>query len=578
MLNKNDKNIEWFAKAKLGLFIHWGLYSATDGYWNGKETPGIVEWIASKEHIPTAEYEKLADKMTCENFAPKKWAELAKKAGMKYCVFTAKHHEGFAMYDTKYDDYSIVKKSPYGKDIAKEITEAVRKEGIVPCFYYSQAIDFHERNAMGNTWDNPIDEEDRDFQSYIDGKCKFQLKELLTNYGDIGLIWMDVPKGMTEEIASDLKQYVKDIQPHCLVSGRIGGTADMGDYGCLGDNQIPAAKSEYIWETASTMNDTWGYKKDDHNFKSPKEIIELLCSVVSKGANLLLNIGPDKMGNIPPESMEILNELAEWMRMNSEAIYDTQASPFESDFSFGGVTVKKNNMYLFIKEKIEEISICGLENEILSAEVLGGKKVEFSKGKYLNIDLKDVEFNKYMTVVKLVLDDEPKIKSGIFAQEKGRVLLNCSACRIINNENANNAVNNQNLSEEEKHNLMQASEIAVTAAGVIENWFDESCRAVWEFETEEPGEYEVIIYTLTQKYQPWVGGHEVEVKCNGEISAVLSEDKIPDGANRKYFSETGSVLGTVRLDKKNTLEIGAKKINRDDPAGLSVSRIELNKI
>lgn len=578
MLNKNDKKIEWFKNAKLGLFIHWGLYAATEGYWNGKETPGIVEWIALKERIPTDEYEKLAKKMTCENFAPEKWAALAKRAGMRYCVFTAKHHEGFAMYDTKYDDYNIVKRSPYQKDIAKEITQAMRNEEIVPCFYYSQAIDFHEKNAMGNTWDNPIPEKEREFQSYINGKCKLQLKELLTNYGDIGLIWMDVPNGMTEGIASDLKAYIKGIQPKCLISGRIGGTHDMGDYGCLGDNQIPSAKSDYVWETASTMNDTWGYKRDDHNFKTPKDIIELLCDVVSKGANLLLNIGPDMKGNIPPESIYILNELADWMSVNSEAIHDTKETPFETDFSFGSATTKDNAIYLFVKNKIDEITVCGIKNKILSAEILGGAKLDFTQEGYLKIDLKGTVFNKYVTVVKLILDNKPEIKRGVFGQESGYILLSCLQCEIIKGKAKKNINSNQKLSEEEKHNMMSTDEIVVSSAGILENWFDESHKAVWEFEAAEPGEYEVVIYTITQKYKPWVGGHKVAVECNGKISSILCENKIPTGANRKYFSETGSVIGRILLNKMNRLELTAEKINHEDPAGLSISRIELIRV
>ena len=181
MLDREDPKIKWFQEARFGLFIHWGLYSATEGYWNGKETAGIGEWIASREKIPQAEYEQFAEKLTCDKFDPVMWAKLAKNSGMRYCVFTAKHHEGFAMYDTSYDDYSIVKRSPYGKDATMQVVKAMREEGIVPCLYYSQALDFHEENAMGNTWDYTVPEENRDMWSYINGKCKHQLTELLTN-------------------------------------------------------------------------------------------------------------------------------------------------------------------------------------------------------------------------------------------------------------------------------------------------------------------------------------------------------------------------------------------------------------
>ena len=264
MFNVSDNKIKWFKDARFGLFIHWGLYSATEGYWNGIETEGICEWIASREKIPNVEYEKFAERLTCEKFEPKKWARLAKSAGMKYCVFTAKHHEGFAMYDTSYDDYSIVKRSPYGADVTKQIVDAMKEEGIIPCLYYSHALDFHEPNAMGNTWDYTELEDKREFQKYLDNKCKYQLSELLTNYGDIGMLWLDVPKGITEEMALDIKSYIEGINPHCLVSGRLAYDHSLADFGCLGDNQMPAAKpTGGCWETAATMSRSWGYKRDD---------------------------------------------------------------------------------------------------------------------------------------------------------------------------------------------------------------------------------------------------------------------------------------------------------------------------
>lgn len=580
MLKYEDEKIKWFKEARFGLFIHWGLYSATEGYWNGKETPGIGEWIAAKEEIPTDEYEKLAEKMTCEKFDAGEWARLAKAAGMRYCVFTAKHHDGFAMYDTSYNDYSIVKRSPYGKDIAKELTEAMRAEEIKPCFYYSHAIDFHDKNAMGNYWDNPVPEEKRDFLSYINGKCKYQLKELLTNYGDIGLIWMDVPKGITEEIALDLKAYVKKYQPDCLISGRIGGTTDMGDYGCLGDNQIPAGKLEGCWETASTMNDTWGYKRDDKNFKSPKEIIELLCGLVSKGTNLLLNIGPKANGEIPGESVHILKELAKWYKINGEAVNGTEASPFECDFTFGGASQKGNNIYLYVYDKINEINIYGIKNKVKSIKVMGGNKLKYIYDEKLYIKTDNIRFSEYITVIKIELDDKPKIKKGIYQQEQD-IILTASVCKTVSagSLQSANELTGDAAVVAENFNLASENKMSVTVAGVVENWFSETNYIQWDFEAIEEGEYEVYLYTLTQKYQNWVGGHKVHIECNGKTDVKsLEADKSSRGANKKYFDETGSVLGKIKLKPgQNTLKLIADEINTLDTAGLCVSKIILIK-
>lgn len=582
MLDANDKKIEWFKKARFGLFIHWGLYAATEGYWNGKETPGIGEWIAAKEKIALDDYEKLAEKMTCEKFDAKYIATLAKNAGMKYCVFTSKHHEGFAMYDTSYDDYSIVKRSPCGRDIVKEVTEAMRAEGIVPCLYYSQALDFHEKDAMGNTWDFDTPEEERDIDAYLNGKCKYQLKELLTKYGDIGLVWMDVPNRMTDERTNDLKAYVKSLQPDCLISGRIGCTPNMGDFGCLGDNQIPSGKLEGCWETASTMNDTWGYKRDDKNFKSPKEIIELLCALMSKGTNLLLNIGPKANGEIPSESVHILKELAQWYAVNKEAVDGTDASPFECDFTFGGASRKNNAIYLYIYDPTEKIDICGIKNKIKNVQILGGRNLDFQSGKILSFEMNKSDFGKYVTVVKIETDGEPEVKKGVYSQENRVVVLPASVCRIVNSDFTENVKTCETdvAADAEKYNLAANDGMSVSVAGVVEKWFSNRNYIEWTFETDESGEYEAVLYTMTQKYKPWMGGHTVSVVCEGEEypTVVLKPDVHSKGANKKYFSETGSVVGKIKLQKGiNNIKLLAKNINPEDAAGLSVSKLVLIK-
>jgi len=575
----DKEKTRWFKEARFGLFIHWGLYSATEGYWNGRETIGIGEWIASRERIPKAEYEKYANKMTCEKFDPAKWARLAKNAGMRYCVFTAKHHDGFAMYDTSYDDYSIVERSPYGKDVAAQVTDAMRAEGIMPCFYYSHALDFHDDNARGNTWDFSIPEEERDFQSYIDGKCKFQLKELLTGYGKLGLIWMDVPKGITDEIALELKDFVHKYQQDCLVSGRIHYTPGFGDFGCFGDNQIPVSKPVGCWETAATMNRTWGYKRDDHNFKSVKEIIELLCGCLAKGTNLLLNIGPKANGEIPEESVYILEELAEWYKINGEAVNGTDASPFDCDFSFGGASMRENVIYLYVYDRVDSVDIYGIENKVKEVTVLGGIPLPYIQGEILHIDMNEVVYSQYVTVLKLTLDGKVKVKKGICQVEKDTIILPPAAAQIIKrvDNEASCLLKGDAALEAENMNLAECDEFSISPAGVVKNWFSEKNSLQWQFDVIEKGEYKVFLYSITQKYEQWVGGHKVHVVCNGEgESKILTADKEASGANQKYYAETGSFVGTVHLNKgQNSLKLIADKINCEDPVGLSVTKLVL---
>lgn len=583
MLDREDPRIKWFQEARFGLFIHWGLYSATEGYWNGKETAGIGEWIASREKIPQAEYERFAEKLTCDKFEPAMWAKLAKNAGMRYCVFTAKHHEGFAMYDTSYDDYSIVKRSPYGKDATMQVVEAMREEGIVPCLYYSQALDFHEENAMGNTWDYTVPEENRDMWSYINGKCKHQLTELLTNYGELGMVWMDVPKGLTDDMALEIKSLIGEYQPECLISGRITYDNKLGDFGCFGDNQIPAGKPEFgCWETASTMNNTWGYKRDDHHFKSPKEIIELLCGLLAKGTNLLLNIGPKPNGEIPEESIYTLKEIADWYQVNGEAVNGTEGSPFDCDFSFGGASQRDNVIYLYVYDKIDSITIYGIENKVMDVTVLGGGALDYTQDGSLCIDMSDVAFGKYVTVVKVTLDGKPVVKKRNRQLEKGRVILSAASAEIVKkvDNGAAGLIEGDAALEAENVELMDNLGITISPAGIVKNWLSEQNSLKWEFENVEEGEYEVYLYTLTQKYKKWTGGHLVHIEC-GEVceSRFLTADRDSKGANQKYFGETGSFVGTVCLPAgKHNLKLIADMINLKDVVGLSVSRLELIRI
>ena len=350
------------------------------------------------------------------------------------------------------------------------------------------------------------------------------------------------------------------------------------------DNEAPYGRVSVCAETAATTNDSWGYKRGDKNFKTPKMIIELLCAVASKGANLLLNIGPKPNGEIPCEAVDILKSLGNWMQINSDAIYATEASPFISDFSFGWVTQKDKNLFLFLKDPVRKITIYGLENEVLSADSMAGDKVETNAAcGELSLSLSNVRFADDVTVIKLVLDGKPNVKNILFQQEQNYIMLPCCACQIKKNsgkeveaplfESAMDRVLGEywgNLNREMKVNIN----------GSVEWWKSEKDSVFWEFETREPGEYEVILYTATNKYQPWVGGHRVRVLCgNNEIAATLSADILPRGVNREYFSETGSILGRVRIAQKGkcSIELRADAINLNDPAGLYVTQMVLRR-
>lgn len=331
---QQDKRMAWWREARFGMFIHWGLYALPAGMWKGTCVSGIGEWIQQRARIPIKEYEQLAKEFNPVGFNAKEWVQVAKEAGMKWMVITAKHHDGFCLFDTKFTDYNIVKATPFKRDPMKELAEACWEEGIRLGFYYSQTLDWHHPNGMGNNWD--YDPAKQDFSRYLREYVKPQLRELLTNYGPVAYIWFDMGTP-TPELALELKHLVRGLQPDTLISGRIGvGTVirwlkghTIGDFMEVGDNEIPEQRIEGDWETPVTINDTFGYKSYDHNWKSAGNLVQKLVTIVSRGGNYLLNVGPTAEGIIPEPSVRSLKGVGRWLKVNGESIYGATASPID---------------------------------------------------------------------------------------------------------------------------------------------------------------------------------------------------------------------------------------------------------
>ncbi len=312
-------NKKWFKEAKFGMMIHWGLYSLPAGEWKGKRMPeDVAEWIMSKFRIPISEYEELCKAFNPIYFNAEEWVLLAKEAGMNYIVFTSKHHDGFAMYKSEADKYNIYDATPFRRDVLAELAAACKKHGMKLGLYYSQELDWHEKHGGGrnmssdtdkcswtNNWDFPDDKE-KDYSITFENKIIPQVKEILTNYGEISLIWFDCPMDIIPEHSRRLNELVKSLQPNCLINSRIGNGAH--DYVSFGDNEIPDTYYEGLCESACTLNDTWGYKSYDDNWKSAEKLIETKNHLNERGINYLLNVGPDYLGRIPAPSADILRE------------------------------------------------------------------------------------------------------------------------------------------------------------------------------------------------------------------------------------------------------------------------------
>jgi alpha-L-fucosidase len=340
-----EERIAWWREAKFGMFIHWGLYAVPAGEWKGATYPGIGEWIMFKARIPVAEYEALARGFNPTAFDADEWAQLAAEAGMKYLVITAKHHDGFAMFRSRADRFNIADATPFGRDPLRELAAACAKRGIRFGVYYSQAQDWHAPGGAiwktrheagpdygGARWDP---RQAGDFDAYLSDKALPQVRELLTGYGPIAIIWFDTPLDvMTEARAALFESAVRELQPGVLISGRLGGR-NQSDYDSEGDNRVPDAVRPGDWETPATLNDTWGFRRDDTNWKKSGDLIFRLVDIVSKGGNYLLNVGPDARGVIPEASQRALREVGRWLSVNGEAIHGARPTPFGPELKAG---------------------------------------------------------------------------------------------------------------------------------------------------------------------------------------------------------------------------------------------------
>ncbi len=322
----------WFRDAKYGLFIHWGLYAIPAGVWKGKAVRPSSEWIMAHASIPVKEYEPLAKQFNPVDFNADQWVRMAKDAGMKYIVFTAKHGDGFAMYHSLVTPYNIYDATPFHRDPLRELAEACSRQGMKLGIYYSQSVDWHEPGGEGNSWDFGRDgdkNKDGAFDHYLQTKVEPQVKELLTNYGPICEIFFDTPALMTPARARRIADIVHSLQPACLIDGRLGMP---GDYATMGDNGIPNVNVAGDWETPGELNHNWGFDQNDSDYKSPSQVLFNLLDIVSKGGNYLLDVGPTAHGVIPVVAEQDLLTVGRWLKVNGDAVYGTSRSPFGEGF------------------------------------------------------------------------------------------------------------------------------------------------------------------------------------------------------------------------------------------------------
>lgn len=526
----DEERMQWWEEARFGMFIHWGIYSVPAGFYKGKAVSNSAEWIMNKGKIPIAEYEKFADEFNPDQFDAKAFVGLAKQAGMKYMVITAKHHDGFSMFDSKATDYNIVDATPFKRDVLKELAKECQAQGIKFGFYYSQAQDWHHPGGMGNGWDKTLKRVSSD--EYVYQKALPEVKQLLTEYGPIAIFWWDTPRAMTKSVVDSLHHITTALQPRIITNDRLGDyyPGDHKTFERNGPRHQPEAK---YWELCQPVSGSWGYRSDDNNFKSIPKLIHNLIDQSSKGGNYLLNVSPTREGTLKPEAVERMKAIGEWMGKNSEAIYGTQASPTSTEPDWGRITMKtvdnKGLLYLHVYNWEDGATLpIRLKNEVEACYLLTDKNRTFKTetlDEGIQLKLIGEAPDAVASVIVLKLKDMPNALpiQPLGQDEVGIAVLPAFRAQYENLQGPG-ALYNDHLD-------------------CVGSWDSETARVYWSFNVDKPGVYNVELgYSAKKETQ-------INMAFNGETNSV----KIPiTGDNPKRFKTTS--LGQVKVGKAGKYE------------------------
>ncbi len=509
-----------FDEGNYAMFIHWGLYSLVGNQIGDKTYYGIGEWIMNPRFagIEVNEYKKLAGQFKPENFNAKEIVQLAKDAGMKYIVITSKHHDGFAMYDSKVSDFNITKATPWDVDPMKELSVACKEAGIGFGFYYSHNQDWTYPGGNGGPTTDAEGNE-KDFEDYFYEKCLPQVEEITSLYGKIELVWFDTPGTMPKKYVQELVDIVRKNQPDALVSGRAGH--NLGDYQSLGDMEVPHENVDGLWEAVDTTNDSWAYAWYDNYWKTPKEILKRTIACVGRGGTYMLNIGPDGTGAVPERAKTILRESGTWINKYPNVIYDAGASPFGHDLPWGDVTVKENTLQLAVFEwpRKGKLHLPALENKIKSITLITDEgpvsltHEAIGNGTAINVPATAPE--DLVSVIRVELDGEPKA-SHVYALDP------TLETRIF----PEFAKPEGTVSYEKKRWMEKFGEWK--AAKIFTKWGEDG-RAVFEVDVLVPGDYNVSLNYTGEGRLVW--GVEVDggEKIKNEQNSSHNFQKFPIG-------------------------------------------------
>jgi len=433
-----NKRAEWFVDARYGMFIHWGIYSGAEGMWKGEKLRNnndYAEWIQYRNRIGKDEYLKILDRFDWDNIDPDEWVRLAWKAGMKYVVLTSKHHDGFALWNSKVSDYNISNYTGHKRDIVKEVADACHKYGLKFGLYYSHWIDWEHPYGWDHTKEiYKITQ--KQYDEYWQEKVMPQMRELLTNYGKIDMIWFDMWINHSRTIVSkeellQLKSLIRELQPECLVNSRLGLSIQEDpdvDYRTLGDNVLGKQKFDFPWQSPATVAHSWGFSAYEDKWKSTTTLLHSLINNVSLNGNLLLNIGPRANGDVPYEISLRLTEIGKWLSVNGESIYGSCAFDLPGDMhDWGKMTFKQDDdgssklyLHVYTFPLNKKLYVTGIKTKPAKVYLLADKqksplKFDF-KETVTTIDLSTPQPDPYVSVVVMEFDKKPETEKGLVAK------------------------------------------------------------------------------------------------------------------------------------------------------------------
>ncbi len=559
---QRDERMKWWREARFGMFIHWGIYAVPAGTYKGKRIPGIGEWIMERADIPVSEYERFAKQFNPVKFNADQWVRIARNAGMKYIVITSKHHDGFCLWDSKISDYDIMDAAPFNRDILKELSVACKKYGVKLCFYHS-IMDWHHPDAQAPFYPNYNDtgRSNAKFPRYVETYMKPQLKELINNYGPLGVLWFDGEwiRDWTEPQGKALYNYVRSLQPDIIINNRVGkGRKGMqglteegyfsGDFGTP-EQEIPATGLPGVdWETCMTMNDTWGFKSYDHNWKSTEDLLRKLVDIASKGGNFLLNVGPTAEGLIPQPSVERLAALGKWMAKNGESIYGTTASPFEK-LPWGRSTAKPGKLYLHVFDwpKDGELGVPLSRNDVRRAYLLAQKQrgdllLGSDDGGNLVVTVPRKAPDPIDTVIVLEMEAEPEATPQA---KDGSVSLKAIDA-VVRGTNAR-----------------------YESGGGKDNigyWTNPADYVLWRFNVTKTGSFNAEV---TFACAPGAGGSEYVLAVDGQELAGTVKDT---GGWTSFVTEK---LGTLKITRPGTYTLSLKPKTMPRSAVMNLKSVTL---